>query len=129
MSKQRCLPRAEVALRAGFRAVRLLCGWVSGRDSAAFYARNALRAGSARDSAAIPTQDALRAGSALEWGIFLRAELTASLFCAGMGYLFLRRMEKCSRLRGKKVPNPPEMLRGNVLRGNGVSFSAQNGKM
>ena len=56
----------------------------------------------------------------------LRPECSAGGFCAGMGYLFTRGMEKCNLMRGKKVPNPPEMLRSNVLRGNGVSFSTQN---
>jgi hypothetical protein len=36
-------------------------------------------------------------------------------------------MEKCNRLRGKKVPNPPGLLHSNVLRLNEVSFSARNG--
>ena len=44
-------------------------------------------------------------------------------FRAGMGYLFLRGKEKCSRLRGNWVPNQPRMLRSNVLRGNwGIFF-------
>ena len=38
-------------------------------------------------------------------------------------------MKKCSRLRVNGLPFPPGMLRSNVLRGNGVSFSARNGKM
>ena len=32
-------------------------------------------------------------------------------------------------LRGNQLPNKPGMLRDNVLRGNGVSFQARNGKM
>ena len=40
-----------------------------------------------------------------------------AMFCAGMGYLFLRRKEKCSRLGGKMVLNPRGMPGGNVLRG------------
>ena len=32
-------------------------------------------------------------------------------------------------LRGIMVPSPPGMPGGNVLRGKGVSFSAQEGKM
>ena len=84
--------------------------------------------------------------SAREWGIFfcagrknvaacagmgcsVRPECPAARFCAGMGYLFLRRKEKCSRLRGIMVPSTLGMLRSGVLRGNGVSFSAQEGKM
>jgi hypothetical protein len=46
-----------------------------------------------------------------------------------MGYLFLRRKEKCGSLRGILWLNPRGMLGGKVLRGNGVSFSAQEGKM
>ena len=69
-------------------------------------------------------------------------ECLVAPFCAGIGYLFLRGMGKCSRLRGMGVPNlpgmlrgtvlrgnqppnPPGMPRGTVLRGNGVSFSAR----
>ena len=79
-------------------------------------------------------------------GLPFPPEILRRTFCAGMGYLFLRRMENCSRLRGKWPPNPPGMLRdtllrgnlpffprgllrGNVLRWNGVSFSARNGRL
>ena len=48
--------------------------------------------------------------------------------CAGMGYLFLRGKGNTSRLRGKTVPFPPGLLRSTFLRGNGVSFSAREGK-
>ena len=40
----------------------------------------------------------------------------------GMRYLFQRRMEKCSRLRGNQLPNTPGMPSGNVLRGMGYLF-------
>ena len=50
----------------------------------------------------------------------VRPKCSAARFCAGMGYLFLRRKEKCSRLRGNQLPNPPGMLCGDVLRGNGL---------
>ena len=49
--------------------------------------------------------------------------------CAGIGYLFPRGMEKCSRLRGKTFPNPPGLPGVTFLRRNRVSFSARNGKM
>ena len=61
--------------------------------------------------------------------VFLWAGVLWSVFCAGMGYLFLRRREKCSRLCGKMVLRPRGMHGGKVLRGKGVSFSAQKVKM
>ena len=58
-----------------------------------------------------------------------RPEMPDSQFCAGMRYLFQRRMENCSRLRRKTLPNPPGLLRDTLLRRNGVSFPARNGKL
>ena len=78
-------------------------------------------------------------------GCPIRPECRRKQFYAGMGYHFGRGMvsgnilrgyqppnppetKKCSRLRGKHVPNLPGMLLVTVLRGKGVSFPARNGK-
>ena len=45
-------------------------------------------------------------------------------FCAGIGYLFLRRMEKCIRLRGKMVLRLREMPCGIFLRVGGGCVDA-----
>ena len=60
--------------------------------------------------------------SAQEWGIFFCAGRKNVAACAGMGYPFRRRKEKCSRLCGKMVFNPRGMPGGNVLRGKWGSF-------
>ena len=48
-----------------------------------------------------------------------RLRRTISVSKAGVEW---RVMEKCSCLRGKRVPNPPEMLQGTVLRGRREGF-------
>ena len=63
-------------------------------------------------------------GVGVLWSVFcagkwcsVRAECSVAMICAGKGYLFQRRKEKCSRLRGILWLNPRGMLGGNVLRG------------
>ena len=101
----------------GFRAVRFCARGVAGGFRAEYFAAR-FCAGFRRNL----RPECFAGGFCAGFRRILRPECFADRFCAGMRYLFLRRMEKCSRLRGKKVPNPPEMLRSNVLRGNGVSF-------
>ena len=114
----------------------------SARESAAVSSWSASWYRSARESVAQSARNAQWHRSARELGIFFgagalverfragiscptRPECQSMKFCAGMGYLFRRGMEKCSRLRGMGAPNPPGMPRATVLRRNGVSFSAR----
>ena len=90
----------------------------SARENGAQSARNARRQCSARERGSFFCAERKNVAACAGMGGSVRAECPVATFCAGKGYLFLRRKEKCGSLRGKMVLNPRGMFGGNVLRGN-----------
>ena len=90
----------------------------SARENDAQSARNARWQRSARERGIFFCAGRENVAACAGMGGSIRAECSATMFRAGKGYLFLRRKEKCSRLRGILWLSPRGMFGGNVLCGN-----------